>query len=236
MPSYIAFIALIYVLLLVNAVLHKSVRGRLTVGEGADHLANIFIHCFHTGWVSLYSLVVVVLEYGSGTHTLVTVFPTLFLCTFYMHELNVRRMTNDIRIHHLAFILTFLLTLIDGTSVAFCAFNVLEFGHIFHFVPYLLHKTGAEPARVLRASNVAAVAFPLVRVVGFLVVSAFVTVSNWDRLMGYAPLKLAGVCSLVGTLFVLQIWMYRDVLQTRDMVRGKLGRPAARPMPEAASA
>jgi hypothetical protein len=219
MPLYLLCMLVMFALLFFNAAAHSVVKTKLGI---SDRLTAIIIHSVHVAWISGLSLVIVLNDYAPRTHNFLTIFPTLFLCTYYVHELNIRRMTNDIKIHHVLFIAIFISTLVDKMSVVFDVFNIIEFGHLFHFVPYIMYKRGYRLPRVLAASNVATVGFFAVRIVGFLGIGLFVAWSNWGLIASYSLPRQISVFVLVGGLFLLQFWMYRDVVQSRNKVREKL--------------
>ena len=220
MTIYLLCILVLYSLMFFNAAIHSFVKKNL-LRTTSDHLTDIIIHSTHLTWISVLSLFIVITEYGPRTHNFLTIFPTLFLCTFYVHELNIRRMTNDIKLHHVSFIIIFIMTLHGETSVVFDVFNIIEFGHLFHFVPYIMYKRDYRLSTVLTASNIACVGFFLVRILGFLAIGLFAAYSNWELIMGYSIPKQVAVFGLVSILFLLQIWMYRDVVQSRNKIRKK---------------
>jgi len=220
MTLYLLCILAIYAMLLFNAVIHNFVKKTLLQID-SDHLTDVVIHSVHVIWVSVFSCFVVIAEYKLRTHNFLTIFPTLFLATFYMHELNVRRMTNDVKLHHVSYIIIFILTLYDKMSVVFAVFNMIEFGHVFHFMPYIMYKCNYRLPLVLAVSNIACVGFFLVRIIAFIIVVIFVAYSNWSLIMNYSLPKMLAVFSLIGTLFALQIWMYMDVYRSRRKIREK---------------
>jgi len=222
MTTVLTYIAAIYCLLVFNSAVHKFAK-RALGGDTSDHLANIVVHSLHITWVSALSLGIVLMEYDARTHSALVVFPTLFLTTFYMHELNLRRMTTDISLHHAAFVAIFLMALHDNMVILFNCFNVIEFGHLFHFIPYIMYRRGAPLSSVLRAANVSVIGFAIVRIVAFLGIALFVAATNWDMLMAYSPIRRFAAFGLVTVLFVLQFWMQRDVIVSRDRVLKKMG-------------
>lgn len=222
MTAVLAYIAAIYGLLFLHSAVHRIAK-RALGGDTSDHLANIVVHSLHITWVSALSLGIVLMEYDARAHNALVVFPTLFLTTFYMHELNVRRMTTDIRLHHAAFVAIFLMALHDKMVILFNCFNVIEFGHLFHFIPYIMYRLGAPLRSVVRAADVSVIGFALVRIVAFLGIALFVAATNWDMLMAYSPLRQLAAFGLVTVLFVLQFWMQRDVIMSRERVLKKMG-------------
>eukprot|EP01083_Nonionella_stella_P314716 1134822_1 len=165
-------------------------------------------------------IIIVIIYYNQRASNYWTIFPSLFLSSFYVSEFYVRSMTNDILLHHFLYLALYITAFAQRTTIIFDCFNIIEFGHIFHFIPYLLYKFGCSLNIVYVWNIVGVILFFCVRVIGFVLVICFTAFTN-RYVLRSSVFVLTVIVVGVSVLFLLQLWMWRDVIKATKHVGHK---------------
>ena len=148
-----------------------------------DHFLVILAHAFHSTWVTVYAIIICIIHFDQKTENFATAFPSLFLSSFYMHELSTRHVTLDVALHHVLYPAMFIMVLQIRKTILLDTFNCLEIGHAFQFLPYILYKLKLPLDRVYMWSRVGVVGFFLIRIAGFAGVILYLALTPeiWDE-------------------------------------------------------
>eukprot|EP01084_Bolivina_argentea_P282836 484244_1 len=217
----------IFIFIIFHHSIHQKLKHYVTSKidfelKNVDHVIDIMIHTIHTVWISVISLIIVLVFYGSRTDNYITIFPSLFLSSFYVTEFYVRNIRNDILVHHIVYIIMFSISLMLNKTIIFDCFNIIEFGHMFHFIPYLLYKFHYDIKQIVyKWNNIGIFGFFVIRIMLFVGVVVFTGLTNTD-VFDTHPILLVCIIFGVAILLILQFWMWRDVIISRNVILRKI--------------
>eukprot|EP01083_Nonionella_stella_P015391 43065_1 len=180
---------------------------------GTDHLINMMIHAFHTIHLSVISFIVVMIWYDSREQNFFTVAPPIILCTFYMHELNVKALSIDIIVHHCSYPTILLLSFYYEMTILIDVYDIILFGHVFHFVPYLMYKLKFDPNLVYKVSKVSIWIYFVVNVIGYTAISLFIFLTNWDFFIVHHIFIGLLFAVAFAAMSILQYYFWFDILK-----------------------
>ena len=122
-------------------------------------------------------------------------------------------MTIDIYLHHFVFSIIFIILHIYSVCYFANFYMIIEFGHTLHFSCVILYKMGASTKSWYRPYyKLVMIIFPLVRIVGFIIVTCLMIGSLQKSTLDTIPTE---ILSIVGVLvfisFILQFRFAFDI-------------------------